>query len=49
MESWQRDILGAVGASAHGLAEAKTHLVRAYNLALEHIALSIIRDFLPEI
>lgn len=39
MESWQRDILEAVGASSHGLAEAKTHLARAYNLAVEHIAL----------
>ena len=39
MESWQQEILEAVGASSHGLAEAKTHLARAYNLALEHIAL----------
>lgn len=39
MESWQRDILEAVGASSQGLAEAKTHLARAYNLTLEHIAL----------
>ena len=39
MEPWQRDILEAVGANSHGLAEAKTHLSRAYNLALEHVAL----------
>ena len=39
MESWQQEILEAVNASAQGLAEAKTHLARVYNLALEHIAL----------
>ena len=39
MESWQQEIIEAVDASAQGLAGAKTHLARAYNLALEHIAL----------
>ena len=39
MESWQQEILEAVNASSHGLAEAKTHLARAYNLAVKHIAL----------
>ena len=39
MESWQQEILEAVNAGAQGLAEAKTHLARAYSLALEHITL----------
>lgn len=39
MEPWQQEILEAVNASSQGLAQAKTHLARAYNLALEHIAL----------
>ena len=39
MESWQQEIIEAVNASAQGIAEAKSHLARAYNFALEHIAL----------
>ena len=35
----QLKIQEAVNASAQGLAEAKTHLARAYNLAVENIAL----------
>ena len=39
MEPWQQEILEAVNASSQGIAEAKSHLARAYNLAVEHIAL----------
>ena len=39
MEPWQQEIIEAVNAGAQGLADARTHLARAYNVALENIAL----------